>query len=311
VTLFRDRSDFHATIAAAEEPLGVSAVILEKDYWVTQVLRVLAARFPDGFVFKGGTSLSKCYKIIERFSEDIDLLVVTSETSKNAKHRLMKRMGTEVGDELGMEVEGTSDSRTGVHKSFWLTYPPAKSITDSGFRRSVKLEMSTRSGTEPSESKPISPLIAEALSDRSTEFDDLRPFGVKALHPGRTLIEKLCVIHTELGASPTPDALAKYTRHYYDIYHLLADGSVLALLENESEVREIERSMQQVMEEDPDLRGDPRPDGGWATSPALKTTNNAIQKAYDTTIARLHLGSTKPPTFADVCGRVREYRHLL
>lgn len=72
----RDRTDFDATIDAAASQLGINAVIIEKDYWVSQVLRALADQFPVDFVFKGGTSLSKCYRLIQRFSEDIDVLIL-------------------------------------------------------------------------------------------------------------------------------------------------------------------------------------------------------------------------------------------
>jgi len=64
VANFRDRPDFYASIDAAAERLGFSAAIVEKDYWVTQALRILARDFPGDFIFKGGTSLSKGYGLI-------------------------------------------------------------------------------------------------------------------------------------------------------------------------------------------------------------------------------------------------------
>lgn len=100
MTLFRDRPDFDATIDAAAERLGVDAVITEKDYWVSQVLRSLADQFPGEFIFKGGTSLSKCYRLIQRFSEDIDLLIRPGERSGNATDRMLKDMAEAAGGRL-------------------------------------------------------------------------------------------------------------------------------------------------------------------------------------------------------------------
>ena len=71
---FRDSAEFAPTIDAAAARLGISPAAVEKDYWVSEALRALASGYGDDFVFKGGTSLSKGYRIIERFSEDIGRL---------------------------------------------------------------------------------------------------------------------------------------------------------------------------------------------------------------------------------------------
>jgi Nucleotidyl transferase AbiEii toxin, Type IV TA system len=77
MTLFGDEDGFDVAIGRAAGALGdLDPSFVEKDYWVTQVLRVLQTEYPGDFFFKGGTSLSKGYDIIERFSEDVDILVV-------------------------------------------------------------------------------------------------------------------------------------------------------------------------------------------------------------------------------------------
>lgn len=70
-----DPEVFKATIATAAEQLGVQSIAVEKDYWVCEVLRAIVGAYGDAVVFKGGTSLEKL-RIIQRFSEDLDLLVV-------------------------------------------------------------------------------------------------------------------------------------------------------------------------------------------------------------------------------------------
>lgn len=98
MSLLRDLKNFDATIDAAAEQLSINAVIIEKDYWVSQVLRVLAKQFPHDFTFKGGTSLSKCYRLIQRFSEDVDILILPNGRGGGALDTLMKNMATATAD---------------------------------------------------------------------------------------------------------------------------------------------------------------------------------------------------------------------
>ena len=89
---FRDLNEFGPTLDAAAEHLGISPTAVEKDYWVSEVLRVLGRDLGGDFIFKGGTSLSKGFRIVERFSEDIDVLVLPGERGRGATDRLMKEM---------------------------------------------------------------------------------------------------------------------------------------------------------------------------------------------------------------------------
>ena len=74
--LLRDDPDFQVAIDRAARDLGEHAAFVEKDYWVTQLLRALCEALPNEFMLKGGASLSKGYDIIHRFSEDVDILLV-------------------------------------------------------------------------------------------------------------------------------------------------------------------------------------------------------------------------------------------
>jgi predicted nucleotidyltransferase component of viral defense system len=90
---FRNDPEFAAGITEAASRLGLARPFVEKDYWVTQVLRALHLVFPGQFLLMGGTSLSKGYGIIDRFSEDTDVLVVPrndhSATTAEARLRAM------------------------------------------------------------------------------------------------------------------------------------------------------------------------------------------------------------------------------
>jgi hypothetical protein len=94
-------AEFSPTVDAAAEQLGILPVAVEKDYWASEVLRVLQSDFDDDFIFKGGTSLSKGYRLIERFSDDVDVLVLKNDRGRGALNGLMKRMGLKAAEGVG------------------------------------------------------------------------------------------------------------------------------------------------------------------------------------------------------------------
>jgi hypothetical protein len=127
VSRLRDNSaDFEGAIARASDELGLAPLFVEKDYWVTQVLRALQGRRPGGFVFKGGTSLSKGYGLIERFSEDVDVLV-TPASGDSAKKRegLLRTITEEVAESLAVDwLEGREPGHgKWPHRADVLAYP--------------------------------------------------------------------------------------------------------------------------------------------------------------------------------------------
>ena len=309
---YRDRKDFAATIDAAAGRLGVSATIVEKDYWVTQALRVLARDFQGDFIFKGRTSLSKGYRLIERFSEDVDILIIERE-SPGATHKLMKQMASAVERALGGPVE-VGPSKTGEHRTVWVHYPARKG--NGAIRPGVMLEAGIRGGPQPCERLSVGCLLSDVLQQGgvSTDgFEDLQPFEVEVLHPGRTLMEKLGLVHSKLGASPPDQHASRHVRHYYDICMLLGDERALAVLRDKAEFSQIMESMRYV--NDRWYGGEElRPAGGWATSPAFDTASpgyGRLRQAYDVAMAELYLGLGAPPALDVICARVAEQADLL
>ena len=315
MTRFRDSAEFAPILDAAAARLGISPAAVEKDYWVSEALRALASGYGDDFVFKGGTSLSKGYRIIERFSEDIDVLVIPGLRSKGATHALMKAMGGAAAATLGGSARPTAQSQTGIHKSFRLSYPAARQ-PGAGVGPEILLEMGVRGGPQPSERLPIGCLLGDLLQDAGTSldaFDDLRPFEVAVLHPGRTLLEKLGLVHSKLGSSPSQSAARQHARHYYDIYQLLGDDHAVALLRDQAAVEQVMRSISEVSESYFG-GGELRPAGGWARSPAFDAVGDdsrRLRTAYSATMADLYFGSGDPPAFEAICLRVAELGELL
>lgn len=103
--MLHERDDYADLLVQVAVRLDIDAAIIEKDYWVTETLRVIASEFGRGVVFKGGTSLSKAHDLIGRFSEDIDLLVVgegVGLTSKGQRDAYMKKIAARVGEVPGL-----------------------------------------------------------------------------------------------------------------------------------------------------------------------------------------------------------------
>jgi len=91
--LHENIQDFQTLIAATSQDLGIREVYVEKDYWLTLILKRLSqAKESAEIIFKGGTSLSKAYNIVRRFSEDIDLAVAENSRTQSQTEALLKRM---------------------------------------------------------------------------------------------------------------------------------------------------------------------------------------------------------------------------
>ena len=320
MTRFRDASEFGPTLDAAAERLGISATAIEKDYWVSEVLRVLVTDFPGDFIFKGGTSLSKGYGIVERFSEDIDVLVLPGDRGRGAVDKLMKAMGETAA--AGVNGDATSaGAETGRHRAYTVSYPATREPT-ALIATSVLLEMGVRGGSHPQELVAIGSLLGDALRDAGTElnnFEDLAPFEVQVLHPARTLLEKLVHIHglaVELAADDDRQPPPRSGRHFYDVHQLLGDARVLDLLKDRDQVGEVIANIDDVTQRF--FRGDKgvsiRPNEGFANSPAFDpatSISTRLRATYDRTMPELYFGKDPLPTWEQVCARVAERASLL
>ncbi len=196
--------------------------------------------------------------------------------------------------------------------------PPTKML-----KTSVLLEMGTRGGTNPSTPMLVSSLVGELLSQngvRVEDYPDLAEFTVQVLHPGRTLLEKLSIIHVEAGKLESDDdALPKLNlgRHFYDVHQLLLDPSVIEMLSNREETLNIILDVRDVTIEHfypdrPDL--EIRPDSGFATSPAFDietSVSRRFRKGYEETMPQLFYGKGSLPAWQAICERVQDASDLI
>jgi len=323
VTLWRKRSDAWATMSAAAPRANIRADILEKDYWNTQVLRTASASHPTDFVFKGGTNLSKAYKCTQRFSEDIDVLILRRDLSSGARDKLMKKIVDAAVEELELTLDPSKHSHgRGEHLTEALRYP--QQVTGAAILSpDVLLEMGIRGTDEPPHMNlPIEPLITGLLREANFEVDkyeDLVPFMVPVLHPGRTLVEKVMMLHTKVtcgtwnigGALNDPSRIG---RHYHDIHRLLELLSVRAWLENREEFLAAVADHEVINRDWFNIDVPPRPAGGYAMSDAFRpdfVDNDRLGSFYESAMDDLFIGPGAPPPWADVMTTLQGAAELL
>jgi hypothetical protein len=319
VALLREEADFDGLFDVAAETLGLPADVIEKDYWVTQALRGLAIAHPGEFIFKGGTSLSKGFGLIERFSEDIDILVIRRDgEAPGAIDSRLKRMGEAGAAAIAGEADRRRSGR-GVHRTVALSYPQGWEA-GSPLLPFVLLEMSVHGGIQPIGDRAIDTLVGRLLiaEGQATvgQYDDLEPFAVPILHPGRTLIEKLLLVNTAAEHSSADVAkLSEFRagRHFYDIHCLLGAEDVLKLLTDRAQFEEITSDATEISRRHYAGAVD-RPDGGFATGPAFTASGDlraAIEHEYTSAMDAFYFGSSPYPPLDAVVDRVAAHAEML
>ena len=213
-----ERPDFPELIEATARFHGIAnPAIVEKDYYVTEALRLIAQGFGNQVIFKGGTSLSKGWKLISRFSEDIDLYINPGARGENARNNLLKELTATVEQHPMLTIDDAKTERVkGMARATTYTYPSAARW--SSLSQTVLLEAGIQSGTFPTEDREIHSLLAELLVAEGirTETNELDPFVLPLLHFRRTVIEKLYALHdkVERGMLQLGTPIGSYARHY-------------------------------------------------------------------------------------------------
>lgn len=320
--LLRDDPDFATALGRAAADLREHAAFVEKDYWVTQALRSLVAAEGPGVLLKGGTSLSKGYGIIDRFSEDVDILLVrrAGQTARSVEARLAA-LTAAVAADLGLPWEPMRAPGRGVHASRgdWIRYPsvPDRATGLPITADAVLLETRVGEGHEPSEMVTVAPIVARWPVVADAGYEDLAPFDLRVLEPRRTLVEKLVAVHTTVEAW-TPDGpadQARFGRHYYDIFRLLGHAPTVAALADREGFLRIHAEVERVSAEA--YRGAaPRPEGGFAAATAFAPPRDGelrawLEASYALSLRLVPGDPVGLPTFGAVLKRVAAHAALL
>lgn len=250
-----EREDLFFNTAAK---MKISEAVIEKDFWVCYMLDYLFHRcaWKDHLAFKGGTSLSKAYDLIKRFSEDIDLILdwrvlgygidepweQRSNTKQDAfnkeaneraekflRNEFLPAIKKDLTEELMLPVKCEIDSRDGQTVKF--TYP--NSFSDTAILQEIRLEIGALAAWTPATEQTITPYVAECYG-RVFVQPSTQIFTVL---PERTFWEKVTILHREAFRAESSMLPSRYSRHYYDLYCMakstvkdlaLSDANLLA-----------------------------------------------------------------------------------
>lgn len=231
-------TDRHDLFKNTAEKMGFSDAIVEKDFWVCYTLDYIFHRSPwaAGFSFKGGTSLSKAYHLISRFSEDIDLILdwrilgfekdePWAERSKtkqdlfnkdvNARAELflsevfLPRIQSQISEELAIQAQLHVDAYDAQTVQF--AYPAL--FSSRATLPFIRLEIGALAAWTPARHVVISPFVA----DHYPHLFEQKETSILTVAPERTFWEKATILHHEANRPEDSPMPSRYARHYYDL----------------------------------------------------------------------------------------------
>lgn len=237
-------SDRRNVFVKQKVAIGLPEVSIEKDLWVTQVLHALfSLPVSDKLIFKGGTSLSKAWGLIDRFSEDIDLAIDSvflgkpeGDPTKKQIKKLRKASSLYVAEELA-DMLRARFAEMGL--SGWLTveaqpngegdntYPEPRQLyvhyrsvfgNHKGYLRSdIVLEISARSLMEP-----VAEVEVASLLSKHMPIKDIAPVPVVTAVAGKTMVEKMFLLHEMFSIEGHGLRAERKSRHLYDLYKMMS-----------------------------------------------------------------------------------------
>jgi len=302
-----DRRGLFLTTAAR---LGTAVQNVEKDFWVCWTLDALFNGLQSGgprLLFKGGTSLSKAYNLISRFSEDIDITVFREDIGEPAEaneldalsgkqrrlrlgrirsacqHYIAEGMMAQLGivaanaiPDGRFRLELDPDDTDQQTLLFW--YPAVTGNPDDYIRSAVKIEAGAKSALDPNELTTITPYVTDDLSDL-----DMTVHNVTTVKPERTFWDKIIILH---GLRQWHDHRGllrqggqRVSRHYYDVYRLLQHPDAATWMNDRTLAQDCVQHAR-LFFGSADLRLDVAAHGAFTLTPS-KAMRDALARDYD------------------------------
>ncbi len=217
MNLHHDKESFKELIIGAANELHIPANIIEKDYFVTLVLKELRTHLKD-MVFKGGTSLTKCYRLLDRFSEDIDISYnAEAGIPGEARKRKLKKAVIESINSLGLTINNLEQTRSRRHYNCYRAGYPSVYNDIPFLKPELIVETYIALLPFPVVTRTADNYIYQFLKKTDSlhiaEKYELMPFPIKTQAIERTLIDKIYAICDYFLMGKTD----KHSRHLYDI----------------------------------------------------------------------------------------------
>ena len=223
------------------DKMGLNDAIVEKDFWVCFTLDYLFQRSPwkDSITFKGGTSLSKAFHLISRFSEDIDLILdwrvlgygrdepwekrsntkqdaFNKEANARAEVFLAETFCPAIKEGLSQELGREADIHMDEEEKQTVIFAYPKLFSNAGTLQVIRLEIGALAAWTPAKSAEITPYAAEYYPD----VFEQRETDILTVAPERTFWEKATILHHEANRPEHLEMPQRYSRHYYDLYRM-------------------------------------------------------------------------------------------
>jgi len=241
MNLHENNSLFQDAVVATAQLLNIPEIYVEKDYWVTVALyTIYHSPIAKEAIFKGGTALSKCHKLIERFSEDVDIVVIKNLNESNNKLKSKLKEITDTVNEIlpEIEIQGITN-KLGMIRKTAHSYKKQNFRGDFGqVREQIIIEATWLGSSEPSITAEISSYIYDMMVATNQlqiiETFKMQKFEVSVLSKERTLCEKIMSL-VRFSQTITPyEDLANKIRHVYDIHMMLKNVGVANFLESKA-----------------------------------------------------------------------------
>jgi len=225
--LHADIKFFADTIRATSQHTGIKAEFIEKDYWITYILSNLAkSKYESEAVFKGGTSLSKGYGLIDRFSEDIDIAVINNnEKSGNEIKNIIRGIEKEMTKNLNeLQIDGITSKGSRFRKSVF------EYVSTDAKNKNNKLIVEVNSFANPFPFKQLSiksllfDFLIQTGNQKFIDQYNLMPFSVNVLNLEQTLLEKIASLIRFSFDENVTESLSGKIRHFYDLYFLMCNA---------------------------------------------------------------------------------------
>ena len=217
--LHNDKELFREVIYSAAVELGLPIAVIEKDYYVTMLLKELAENAPE-CVFKGGTSLSKCYHAIDRFSEDIDI-AFSNKLTQGERKKLKNITIAGISETLGLPITDWEKARSRRdYNCYTFAYEPLEGYVPESLIQGVKMEISLGAISFPTVKLSVDSLVYQyLLKDNRNIIKEynLYPFEMQVQSLERTLADKVFALCDYYLTGK----ILRHSRHLYDIYMLL------------------------------------------------------------------------------------------
>jgi predicted nucleotidyltransferase component of viral defense system len=237
MNLHHDLKLFSNTLRAASQHLDINLEFVEKDYWITLVLSRLAnSKYVNDSVFKGGTSLSKGYNLIERFSEDVDIAIISNNRkSGNEIKTIIRTIEKEITSDLNeLQVDGVTSKGSRFRKSVF------EYVTTKKGNASNKLivEINSFANPFPFQKLTIQSMVFDFLmqtgNEKYIEQYSLQSFQVSVLSKEQTLLEKMVSLIRFSFETSVVESISEKIRHFYDLYYLMKNPECIAFVAADS-----------------------------------------------------------------------------